>query len=605
MFVLVLKYRKNVNDIYRLYKRATPLMIFAFLFMVSIGSLSINVYVTLPSSHGSDIILKFLPNVSCTWGSIKGDERSNLYSPCPIPRRPSVAFSRNVSVNMGGWLATPLVNNGIIFLADSHGIYALNESNGDLMWGVEIYDNSIVGRGIGWKALGLYLGVRTYGVGRYVYIGTEGTESRSSKIIALDKLSGETAWVKDLSAESITSNMIVVNEKIYVGTYDGKVICLSEDGKILWSKSVGEYRDAVKGLAYGDGKVHITGGGKISSKLFAVNADDGESVWIYTHDSELSNPIYSDGMIFAVSMGRLVSINENGVFMWEKNLGIGGEVASENSFITVDSLIYVGRMLDENKQLLVVDHSGSVVGNFTLPKDELPSLPVSTENMVILPVRNDKEGYTGLRILWRGTIEIFNMTSPCDECFYPKVSVAYGKVYVVLSIDRAKGIFYKFHDIEKPTIVSIEAPKEVEEGEEFIVRLVAHDEKSAIYRAILLFSTSVNEWNYIDMELERKYFMEPVGGYGFVDEPYIAKLPSYPVGTKVYWYIVVIDNVGNYITTDINSYTVVKTAPSHTTQQTTNVTQVTPYPIYLVISIAIAIISISTAVFILVRRRIV
>ena len=50
-------------------------------------------------------------------------------------------------------------------------------------------------------------------------------------------------------------------------------------------------------------------------------------------------------------------------------------------------------------------------------------------------------------------------------------------------------------------------------------------------------------WHYVEMEITRKYVIEPVGGYGFNGEEYIASIPN----NKNKYVIIIIDNVGNYV----------------------------------------------------------
>ncbi|MEM2179037.1 MAG: hypothetical protein QW272_09490, partial [Candidatus Methanomethylicaceae archaeon] len=92
-------------------------------------------------------IKEFLPKIDYNWPLLKADETSSLSTLSSIPRRPSIAFNLSVSVNIDG-LATPLIENGIIFLADKGGIYAINDKNGELIWGAEIYSDSLEGRKI-------------------------------------------------------------------------------------------------------------------------------------------------------------------------------------------------------------------------------------------------------------------------------------------------------------------------------------------------------------------------------------------------------------------------------------------------------------------------
>ncbi|MEM2744206.1 MAG: PQQ-binding-like beta-propeller repeat protein [Nitrososphaerota archaeon] len=500
-------------------------------------------------------IKEFLPKIDYNWPLLKADETSSLSTLSSIPRRPSIAFNLSVSVNIDG-LATPLIENGIVFLADKGGIYAINDKNGELIWGVEIYSDSLEGRKIGpiqpvtkWKAYGLWLNVKTYGLGKYVYIATEGTSEKKSKIIAIDKMNGEKIWQSDIG-DTVTSNLLIHNGNIYVGTMgkEGKVFCFNEDGKILWSTFIG---GTIRGIAASEDKIFVTV--EDSNKLHALNAKDGKIIWIYEHSGSLGTPAYKKGLIFSIGLsGEVIAISEdNGKLKWKTRNYIGSCDVYSNSFLSIDEeKIYVGGRFGEKSSLTIINFNGEIIANFTLPKNEIPKSLVAAKDIILLPVTG--KGYTRVYFLWRGIFALYNLTQYGEE-IAPKISVAYGKIYIVFAHN-----IYKLHDIEKPVIVSIDAPKEVYENEDFKVRIITYDNRSAIYRVILGYNVNNTGWKYEDMEIERRYVMEPIGGYGLSEEPYIGKIPAKPAGSNVKWRIIAIDNVGNYITSDEYSYVVLK-----------------------------------------------
>jgi len=111
---------------------------------------------------------------------MRGRSSGDRMYPASLPRSLKVIYRVNVSANMHGVLAEPLVEGDFIYLADGSGIYALNRSNGELVWGVEVYGDSLSGRATKypqpvWKwrvALGLFRFVEAYGLGKHLYVAT-------------------------------------------------------------------------------------------------------------------------------------------------------------------------------------------------------------------------------------------------------------------------------------------------------------------------------------------------------------------------------------------------------------------------------------------------
>jgi len=132
----------------------------------------------------------------------------------------------------------------------------------------------------------------------------------------------------------------------------------------------------------------------------------------------------------------------------------------------------------------------------------------------------------------------------------PKVSVGYGNIYIAV---RVPDMIYMLSDKDKPSIKGIKA--ELSNGS-LVVKTTVKDERSAIYRVLLVYSINGSEWKYQDMELSRRYIMEPIGGYGLNDEDYEAKIPV-TANSTVEFYVVAIDNVGNYEFSEVYGYRVV------------------------------------------------
>ncbi len=471
------------------------------------------------------------------WKLLKGDEKSGMFYPSFVPRKPERVFKTDKEVYLSGVVDTsiPLVEDGV-YVASKYRAYKL-DFNGNVIWERSFEE--------------LDRFVESYGLGKYFYIGTSSTGGGEGKplILALNRDSGSEEWSVEIGekGDKVTSNIVVVDGVICAGTVDSYVSCFSENGEPLWSKQL---EGIIRGLAYGHGTLFVTT--EVSTKLYAFDLKTGKSKWIYDHGDMISTPTYAGGKLFFTdSSGNVVAISENGNFLWKKFVGAGGDVNSNPLLAVSENRIYVARTIGEGPlQLYSMDFDGNIVGNFTLITDEYPGIPLATHDMVILPVKKDY-GYAKIYLLWKGTQKLYELkVLENDEIWMPKVSVGYGNIYIAV---RVPDMIYMLSDKDKPSIKGIKA--ELSNGS-LVVKTTVKDERSAIYRVLLVYSINGSEWKYQDMELSRRYIMEPIGGYGLNDEDYEAKIPV-TANSTVEFYVVAIDNVGNYEFSEVYGYRVV------------------------------------------------
>ncbi len=506
-----------------------------------------------PTKERGKIPEKFFPAL-LPWKLFKGDEGSDMFYPSSVPRKPKVGFKVNVSVHFGFFVSAPLIEENKIFLADDAGIYALNRETGEFLWGREILSDSLEGRKISypqpwerWVALGIGKHVAAYSLGKYLFVGTSG--GGKNLIIAFDKNTGNIVWKAELEGEKdnlVTSNLLVADGKVCAGTTwgDARVYCFTEDGEFLWSTRL---EGNIRGLAYGEGMLFVTS--EPTKKLFALDANTGEKKWVYEHYSGVNTVAYvKEKIIFTDSSGKVVALSKNGRLLWKKDVGAGSDV-NTNSYLAVsENGIYVVRTLGERPfQLYTLDLNGNVIGDFAIKKDEYPGIPLATKDIVILPVKKDYE-YSKIYILWRGMEKLNEFkVLESDEPWMPRVAAAYGEIYVAV---RVPDLIYRLVDKEKPSIRDVK----VEPLNTSIrVETMVQDERSAIYKSLLVYSVNDSKWVYKEMQVGRRYVTEPIGGYGLSEEPYEATIPLKP-GSKIEYYVVAIDSVGNYNLSESYAY---------------------------------------------------
>ncbi|MEM2208260.1 MAG: PQQ-binding-like beta-propeller repeat protein [Sulfolobales archaeon] len=507
-----------------------------------------------PEPPSADLMPQKLP-----WVVEKSTEGTDSFYAGGIPRKPEVVLKVDVSADIVGKLAEAVVEGDKVFLADGQGIYALNKDDGNLVWGVEVYSDDLTHRAvrgpgtiIKWRALGLWRFVKTYGIGKYLYVATSSyLDVDDAYLLAIDKDSGELVWKVRLESEegassksSVTSNLLTVDGKVFVGCVgpEGYIFAVSESGELLWREKIG---GNVRGLTYGEGMLFATS--EYRKKLYAFNPVSGRPLWIYEHDAELMTPSYGGGRVVTVdSLGRILAISTNGELLWKKHLGIGGDVDTNSYIALSNNYIYAVRSLGERpRNLYVLDFNGGIVGNFTLGVDEDGGRPASSRDVVVLPVLK-KGGEGKVYLLWRGFHKLseYHFSECGSSGWMPKVSIAYGEILVV----ACPSTLYRLADVVKPTIGGIE----VSYNETLIIKVKAYDEQSALHKVLLVYSINNSLWNYKEMDIARRYVMEPIGGYGLWEEFYITEV-SIGIG-RVEFYVIAIDNVGNYQLTNVYGY---------------------------------------------------
>jgi len=491
-------------------------ILFLVVFMSSILTFtnSINASPTI-----EDDVKQFLPNLNYSWPLERGNEGSTRSSSSPIPCRPQIAYENDIPTAQ-----IVLVEDGVIFSFDPDGrsgdAYALNETTGRILWRTDIYGS-------------FSQFIRKNALGKYYYIGTTGTEEKPSLLVALDKRTGKIIWASEIDKGDVTA-LIAYNNRVYLGTRNGLVFCVDENGSILWRRTL--ENKVVVDLAYGNGKLYVNL--EYSKSLYALNAENGESVWTFNGDDYLSGVAFKNNLVLVKEYNRrLIGLSPDGTVVWRKEIGVQSFSVGEDAIYVVDS-----------RRVSVLDFQGRDIGKFDLPEEERFHEPygiaVAAKKILALPVYGKR--YGRLYLLWRGITPIFNLTYFGEGAISPKVSIAYGRIYAVFyTLDRI--LLYKLHDAEKPVIVSAEAASEVYEGEDLVVKANTYDNRSGIYRALLAYSVDGGKWNYVDMDLERRYIIEPICGYGFNEEPYLGKIPAQRAGSRINWRIIAIDNVGNYI----------------------------------------------------------
>ncbi len=197
--------------------------------------------------------------------------------------------------------------------------------------------------------------------GGFVYVGTNDYTLNNYLLSCFSTTTGANMWCFSAS-DAITSTPAVVNGRVYVGSANGYVYCLSaSNGTQIWNSSISGDTDdsADASITFADNQVIIE---SANGNIFCLGATDGGRIWNYSTGS------HSDGACPAVSGGRVFAGNGDGaIFCLDASSGtriwnqtIGGSVSAP---AVVGGFVYVGSA-DGNVYCLNAG-SGAKVWNYT------------------------------------------------------------------------------------------------------------------------------------------------------------------------------------------------------------------------------------------------
>jgi len=267
--------------------------------------------------------------------------------------------------------SSPVVANGRVFIAGFNQMVAVDADTGSTIW---TFDPP--GYGVSTATV----------VGPNVYFTAIDGDARIERAYALDAATGSQLWgvVLDEASNrnSLRSNPAVVDGRLYVGGFDGRLHALDAGtGAEIWSASVGtsDGQWVSSSPAVADGRVII---GCRCGGVFAFDAETGASLWTsnfgggatdatpviagdrvitqgdglraldiatgeqmwYRGIGGISSPAVQNGVVYTAS-GRNVSAVSlaTGQVIWESDYV--GEVDFESSPAVANGVVYVGTVI--------------------------------------------------------------------------------------------------------------------------------------------------------------------------------------------------------------------------------------------------------------------
>jgi len=291
---------------------------------------------------------KYQVKVVARWGAVTEEERSDLFYVYnknsasewgEFHSNAGFSLSETPDTNEIAWISDDIgaegsssliVADGKIFVycagwnqdySDYTYLVALDESNGEVLWGTQIAPREYVS----WATPTYHKGKIYVSSGRGVYCIDATKEDR-----------GPVLWTFTFpdGGGSVNGGPAVADGKVYVGSWDGgHYYCLDADNGIeIWRFEIVKNSQSVPAVAYGRAYFGDFRYPDERSKVYSIDMNDAYEFWSATVDWNVCGSVtVSDGVIY------FTTYNFNGLGMlYALDAGNGTEVW-KNSIITTDS----------------------------------------------------------------------------------------------------------------------------------------------------------------------------------------------------------------------------------------------------------------------------
>lgn len=235
--------------------------------------------------------------------------------------------------------STPAISDGIVYIKISgvylqnighypnqrvfrDGIYAINESNGEMIWNVTISDipAPTVSNGI-------------------VYAGSFGS------MLALNATTGFQIWSYTTSNPFATlTSPAITNGVVYFGSHDHNLYALNAaKGYKIWNYS--SDGDITSTPFVVNGIVYIT---SYDHNVYALDATNGMRIWNFSaNDIQMSSPVVTGNTLFVTGRQNVYALNaKTGEKLWEYSVSPSRIADYSCSPVTSNGIVYFGTSQD-------------------------------------------------------------------------------------------------------------------------------------------------------------------------------------------------------------------------------------------------------------------
>ncbi|NPA75333.1 MAG: PQQ-binding-like beta-propeller repeat protein [Euryarchaeota archaeon] len=285
-----------------------------------------------------------------------------------------------------GFSSTPVFSDGVIYIADSHALYALN------MGGSELWNNTLGAAG--------YWGLASPAVyGNYVII-----YSTNHTIRAFYRNNGTLAWATQIYGDAVTAPALGYYNKNPVLFYPTFVLngtgslyaIYADNGSIAWNVTLMGSSYFASPAVLGNSVVVSVGG--IENTSLEWNAPygvqciafNGSYMWNYsTASSVRSPPVIANNHIYVVTVGgNLLALNYNGTLAWKVEVG-----ASTAPPAVHGTTIFVGNNSGGIMAISDSGTSGTVIWSHTLNGAVKAGLVYASGKIVAVTDTSNSEVY--------------------------------------------------------------------------------------------------------------------------------------------------------------------------------------------------------------------
>ena len=161
-------------------------------------------------------------------------------------------------------------------------------------------------------------------------------------------------WSVPAVAAAAAAPIIGTNQKIYFADTIGRTYAVSRQGQILWTRESPDQTTRSTMTVGRDGTLYI---GAFDSKLYAVNDQDGSTLWsVGTYGTSYTPAVAADGTIYVTNFGGAISAyNPTGELLWIHK--VDTEV-SASPVVDRDGTLYYGSRTGQ--LFAVVDNGGGL-----------------------------------------------------------------------------------------------------------------------------------------------------------------------------------------------------------------------------------------------------
>lgn len=292
-----------------------------------------------------------------SWPLGRGNSLAEGVAKTVLPEKPEIIWK--VTVEKGAFDATPVIDDGIVYLGDMDGqIYAWNLADGKEIWSRKFETGFIASPAVR---------------GGLLYIG-----DIDGKFYALDRKTGEPKWTFDAEAE-IDNGANFWNDNVLFGSQDANLYCLNaESGKLVWKFTIADQIRCMPTIV--NDRSFVAG---CDSTLHIIDLTTGKEAAAVPIESPtgVTPAVLGDNVFFGTEGGAFFAVNWKNADVTWKAEDKGSSQPYRSSPAVQEGIVVVG---SRNRRIEAFDpQTGNELWTFAT-KQRIDSSPVIVGNRVFV-----------------------------------------------------------------------------------------------------------------------------------------------------------------------------------------------------------------------------